>query len=124
MESGYKFKIIFLIREQSFEFKSLYIASSPESGSSFPISGSQFIDQLKKKNKLFFQNFLNTFNYNLKYDLLVNILGKENVKVLVYEHLLNDNKFFYEELSKFLNINSGISYILTKNKPKIHLTTS
>ena len=32
--------------------------------------------------------------------------------------MLNDNKFFYEELSKFLNINSGISYILTKNKPK------
>ena len=32
--------------------------------------------------------------------------------------MLNDNKFFYEELSEFLNINSGISYILTKNKPK------
>ena len=57
MESGYKFKIIFLIREQSFEFKSLYIASSPESGSSFPISGSQFIDQLKKKIIYLFKIF-------------------------------------------------------------------
>ena len=111
-------KLFFSIREQSSEFKSLYIAASPESGSSFPVSGSQFIEQLKKKDNNFIQTFLKTFNYNLKYDLLTKILGKENVKVLVYEHLLNDRKFFCEELSTFLNINSGISYGLLKDEKR------
>ena len=111
-------KLFFSIREQSTEFKSLYVAASPESGGSFPVSGSQFIELLKTKDNNFIRTFLNTFNYNAKYDLLVKILGEENVKVLVYEHLLNDKKFFCEELSRFLNINSGISYSLIKNKPK------
>lgn len=43
------------------------------------------------------------FNYNEMYKSYLQEFGKDNVHILVYEDLIHDNKFFYNELAKIFN---------------------
>jgi hypothetical protein len=103
-------KVFFSIREQCSEILSLYTASSPEDGSSFPISSNLFLDNIKKEKKNHFVRiFLNTFNYFKKYEAISKIVGKKNLKILVYEDLKYKKDHFLRELSNFLEIDFNIS---------------
>ncbi len=110
-------KIFFSIREQFSEILSLYTTSAPEGGNSFPLSVNLFFENIKNQNLNFFVgNFLETFNYKNKYEILSKIIGEKNLKVLVYEDLKYKKNFFLEELSNFLNIDVNTSKnLLNKN---------
>ncbi len=45
------------------------------------------------------------FNYETLIQEYVNIFGKDNVNILVYEDLISDKPFFYKKISEMLNVN-------------------
>ena len=104
-------KVLFSVREQSSEIISLYVASSPEDGSSFPITAKFLIESIKNNaDSHFIKTLIQTFNYNKKYETLSKLVGENNLKVLVYEDLKYKKNFFLEEISTFLCIDTKNFY--------------
>lgn len=109
-------KVFFSIREQSSEIISLYVAAAPESGSSFPITAEFLVGSIKKNvDNPFIKVFIETFNYYSKHSTLSKLVGENNLKVLVYEDLKYNKKFFLEEISNFLGIDLKVSIDLMKD---------
>ena len=120
---NFKIKIFFSIRNQSDMILSFY---------------SQFYRRLIKKNKEWkkFKSFLavleaiyekkiikdndhlkifNNFCYFSFYNFLVKNFSSSNIKVLLYEDLLNDPQFYFNEIQNFLKI-SNLVYKDNLNK--------
>ena len=91
-------KILYIIRSQLTLLPSIYTQFVPP----------QWINQTDFEDRIYsqIQNQLNGMMHGIKYDKICsyyeNLFGKENIKVIPYEMLVNDPKSYYKEICEFI----------------------
>lgn len=110
-------KVFFNIRNQTDIISSLYFAANPEFGNSLKFSSIELINYFNsKKNNDYIINFLKVFNYDVIIEKIEKIIGKENIKVFLYEEFKDNPKMYIKNLTDYLKIDLLESEKLLKEK--------
>ena len=105
-------KVFWIIRSHTQIIASHYEQFYLEDWKYYKITHSQILSFFKKqKNKKKLTFLFDSFKYYKNYQNLKKIFGKNNIKILFYEDLKNNYKFFINELFEFLRLNKKINII-------------
>ena len=108
----------FNIRNHSELFPSWHIATSKELNRSGAFKMGELIQYLKNENsdKFLIKRLLDGFKFWEYFDTISNVVGKNNVKIFLYEKFREDSSNYITNFSNYLKIDSAISKKLLKNK--------
>ena len=108
----------FNIRNHSELFPSWHITTSKELNRSGAFKMGELIQFLKNENsdKFMIKRLLDGFKFWEYFDTISNVVGKNNVKIFLYEKFREDSSNYITNFSNYLKIDSTISKKLLKNK--------
>ena len=111
-------KVCFMTRNQSELIPSFYSNTAPELGKSMTYNAEDILHYFKNKqtNNYLLKRFCDGLKFSEMYEKIANIVGKENLKVFIFDKVKYDFKDYIYQLSHYLKIDEKTSYNLMKDK--------
>lgn len=124
-DDSYKVKIFFSIRKQDQIIRSNFLFSIVKifNMNKNYLNFETFCNDLINKDKKVLR-YLESLNFKILYDSLMEVYTKDDVKVLVYEKLASDSLDFIKELSEFFSIKLDEKEINDLNKKRENYKSS
>lgn len=111
-------KVCFMTRNQSELIPSFYSNTAPELGKSMKYNAEDILHYFKSKqtNNYLLKRFCDGLKFSEMYEKIANIVGKENLKVFIFDKVKYNFKDYINELSRYLKIDEKTSFNLMKGK--------